>query len=484
MKVRSTLFLGLAAAALAAPAASHAGVVSRADAGAAPADLALTDQAIQADLGGAGTFGRIAWDGVPAAVSAPTAMPANQFLAARGVLITSPSGSTEVSSPDDSGLGQRFADLNGAYLTEFRTFSGDQIFRAKDSTVTNVDFFLPGSQTPATTKGFAVAFTDVDLPNTTKVEAFDVNGNLIGATFAPPADKGVSIASVVADAGAPIAKVRITSGSLALSATAVDNLPAGQDIVAMDDFIIGNTVARPDLAVTVADAPDPVETGANLTYTVTVTNAGAGASTTSTLHWSLPAGVAQVSATPSQGTCATATSCDLGAIAAAGTATVTIVAKPTAAGSVQAQFWTTAANDGNAANDNVTASTTVNAPVPGDTRAPKVAISGKAVTIAANGNATFAIGCPKDEKTCKGSVRITSAKALRIGGLKLRLDLGSARFTVAGGKTAQVKVKIGAAERTLLKALGQIQVKVDVAVSDAAGNDATASKNVVLKARK
>ena len=278
--------------------------------------------------------------------------------------------------------------------------------------------------------------------------------------------------------------MRITSGSLALSATAVDNLPAGQDIVAMDDFIIGNTVARPDLAVTVADAPDPVETGANLTYTVTVTNAGAGASTTSTLHWSLPAGVAQVSATPSQGTCATATSCDLGAIAAAGTATVTIVAKPTAAGTVQAQFWTTAANDGNAANDNVTASTTVNAPVPGDTRAPKVAISGKAVTIAANGNATFAVGCPKDEKTCKGSVRITSAKALRIGGLKLRLDLGSARFTVAGGKTAQVKVKIAAAERTLLKALGQIQVKVDVAVSDAAGNDATASKNVVLKARK
>ena len=39
MKVRSTLFLGLAAAALAAPAVSHAGVISRADAGAAPADL-------------------------------------------------------------------------------------------------------------------------------------------------------------------------------------------------------------------------------------------------------------------------------------------------------------------------------------------------------------------------------------------------------------------------------------------------------------
>ena len=62
--------------------------------------------------------------------------------------------------------------------------------------------------------------------------------------------------------------------------------------------------------------------------------------------------------------------------------------------------------------------------------------------------------------------------------------MGSAKFTAAGGKTAQVKVKIGAAERGLLKALGQITVKVDVAVSDAAGNDATASRNVVLKARK
>ena len=44
---------------------------------------------------------------------------------------------------------------NGAYLDEFLPFSGDQIFRAVNSTVTDVDFFLPGSSTPATTRGFA-----------------------------------------------------------------------------------------------------------------------------------------------------------------------------------------------------------------------------------------------------------------------------------------------------------------------------------------
>ena len=139
----------------------------------------------------------------------------------------------------------------------------------------------------------------------------------------------------------------------------------------------------------------------------------------------------------------------------------------------------------NAANDAVDVTTTVNAAGPGDTKAPKV-------TIIQQGRddrrqrqrRPSSIACPAGETTCKGSVRLTSAKALKVGGLKLRLDMGSGKFTAAGGKTAQVKIKIGAAERTLLKALGQIQVKVDVAVRDAAGNDATASRNVVLKARK
>jgi uncharacterized repeat protein (TIGR01451 family) len=481
MKVRSTLFLGLAAAALAAPAVSHAGAISRADAGPDPASVTDTRDAIRTDLG---TFTNIAWDGVNDAQSAPNVMPPDRFLAGNGVVFRTPGTGFEVSSADPGvGLPLRFSALDASYLTSFQTFSGDQIFRAIGSEITDVDFFVNGTTTKATTNGFGVVFTDVDLPNTTKVEAFDVTGKRIGVSFAPvTATNGLSIASVVSDEGATIARVRITSGNVALGAGVVDS--ATTDVVAMDDFIIGTTVAASDLTVAVTDAPDPVAAGESLVYTATVSNSGAGAAPAAKLNWQLPNGVALVSATPSQGNCPTVSTCDLGAIAAGASATVTVTVRPTAAGSIKGSFWTTSANDVTPANDAVDVTTTVNAADPGDTKAPKVTISNKAVTIAANGTATFVISCPAGETTCKGSVRLTSAKALKVGGLKLRLDMGSGKFTAAGGKKAQVKIKIGAAERTLLKALGQIQVKVDVAVRDAAGNDATASRNVVLKARK
>ncbi len=158
--------------------------------------------------------------------------------------------------------------------------------------------------------------------------------------------------------------------------------------------------------------------------------------------------------------------------------------RPTAAGSIKGSFWTTSANDVNPANDAVDVTTTVNAADAGDTKAPKVTISNKAVTIAANGNATFVIACPAGRDDLQGQrpPHLGQGPEGRRPQAPPRHGLG--KFTAAGGKKAQVKIKIGAAERTLLKALGQIQVKVDVAVRDAAGNDATASRNVVLKARK
>ncbi len=73
-----------------------------------------------------------------------------------------------------------------------------------------------------------------------------------------------------------------------------------------------------DLSVQIADSPDPVLQGGELSYRVTVTNSGAGAmpSTTSgvTLAHALPAEVALVSAQPSAGSCSGSSTiaCDLG----------------------------------------------------------------------------------------------------------------------------------------------------------------------------
>ncbi len=83
-----------------------------------------------------------------------------------------------------------------------------------------------------------------------------------------------------------------------------------------------------ELAITKADAPDPVALGGTLTYTLTVTNNGPDPSTDSTVTDTLPAGVTFVSATPSQGTCSQAAgtvSCTLGPLAVGASATIEIV---------------------------------------------------------------------------------------------------------------------------------------------------------------
>jgi uncharacterized repeat protein (TIGR01451 family) len=83
-----------------------------------------------------------------------------------------------------------------------------------------------------------------------------------------------------------------------------------------------------DLAITKADAPDPVAVGGTLTYTLTVTNNGPDPSTDSTVTDTLPAGVTFVSATPSQGACSQAAgtvTCMLGPLALGASATIEIV---------------------------------------------------------------------------------------------------------------------------------------------------------------
>jgi uncharacterized repeat protein (TIGR01451 family) len=90
-----------------------------------------------------------------------------------------------------------------------------------------------------------------------------------------------------------------------------------------------------NLAVTLADAPDPVAAGENLVYTADVTNNGPDPASDVTLKDTLPAGVTFVSATPSQGTCmyATALNCSLGALANGAKARVTIVVEVASAAS-------------------------------------------------------------------------------------------------------------------------------------------------------
>ena len=99
-----------------------------------------------------------------------------------------------------------------------------------------------------------------------------------------------------------------------------------------------NVTTSADLSITKSDAPDPVFVNGTLTYTLSVHNDGPSDATAVQVSDTLPAGVAFVSATPSQGSCSQAAgvvSCSLGSVVDGASPTVTIVVTaPGSAGSL------------------------------------------------------------------------------------------------------------------------------------------------------
>jgi uncharacterized repeat protein (TIGR01451 family) len=139
--------------------------------------------------------------------------------------------------------------------------------------------------------------------------------------------------AVNASATATITVTPTGSGTLTNTANASAN---EFDPVATNNTASAGVTVTPiaDLALTKTASPSPAGIGNNLTYTLTVTNNGPSPGTGVTLTDTVPTGVTFVSATPTQGTCTAAVSCNLGTLANAAKATVTIVVTPTAAGTV------------------------------------------------------------------------------------------------------------------------------------------------------
>ena len=121
-----------------------------------------------------------------------------------------------------------------------------------------------------------------------------------------------------------------------------------------------------DLEVTKTDAPDPAHVGQNLTYTIGVSNKGPQAAIGVSLNDTLPKNAGFCSVASSQGTCTIKpakrlVTCSLGNLAAGGTATVTIVVKPTSKGVISntVDVAATSPPDPVTANNRATATTTV-----------------------------------------------------------------------------------------------------------------------------
>jgi len=180
----------------------------------------------------------INWDGVPAALTNVDNFPGNFFNvnSPRGVLFTT--DGTGFRNSDNG-----FVDVNAAYAGEFNTFSPPKLFVAVGSTITDIQFVVAGSNTPATVTGFGSVFADVGRARSTTIEYFDVNGHRLLKVKAPRRsdEKGLSFVGAVFDSRI-VARVRITSGDTPIGAESFDNVKGGgpkSDIVAMDDFIYG-----------------------------------------------------------------------------------------------------------------------------------------------------------------------------------------------------------------------------------------------------
>lgn len=98
---------------------------------------------------------------------------------------------------------------------------------------------------------------------------------------------------------------------------------------------ISTADAIADVAVSVADIPDPVAVNSNLVYSVTATNRGPAHASGVQLTNVLPAGVTFVSAVATQGSCTNQSGivrCDVGNVLSGGTVVATITVTPTTLG--------------------------------------------------------------------------------------------------------------------------------------------------------
>lgn len=186
----------------------------------------------------------INWDGVPPAFRSPNDMPPDFFNvnSPRGAVFSTPGTGFQISGDDDPATGvneARFGNINSLYPDQFQTFSPIRLFTSTGSNVMDVNFFVPGSNTPAVVTGFGAVFADVDIANLTKMEAFDRFGNLIDTGTAQVGSLSFFGLYVDSPDDPLIASVRLTLGNLNFGGT--ENVDT--DLVVMDDFIYGEPVA-------------------------------------------------------------------------------------------------------------------------------------------------------------------------------------------------------------------------------------------------
>lgn len=160
-------------------------------------------------------------------------------------------GAGFTSDPNDrfavsnDGIDDKFNSFNPDYVNQFKTFSAPRLFTPVDSNQVTVGFFVSGTEILAEVTAFGAVFTDVDLPDLTRMEFLDADGEVLLDEFVDVASQDLSFLG--ADFGEEtFSFVRITLGNAILGADDGN----GQDVVVIDDLIYSEPQAR-------AQVPEP-----------------------------------------------------------------------------------------------------------------------------------------------------------------------------------------------------------------------------------
>jgi hypothetical protein len=228
--------------------------IQRSSAGATPGAIQPQINEFFNDLGGADngtgssfTTGRRSLDFglIPDNFAIPNLFQADFFntTVPRGALLNTGCNNNGISFSADSSNPTNtpivFSNLNASYLGQFITYNSQRIMNpgvlARPCTTVFVTFFVPGTDVPATVKGFGIVFTDADLPSGSFVQFYDAAGKLLNPASVQTFNSGLSFVGISYNAGERIASVKITVGTHSISASDA----ADVDVVAVAGMFYG-----------------------------------------------------------------------------------------------------------------------------------------------------------------------------------------------------------------------------------------------------
>ena len=248
----------------------------------------------------------------------------------------------------------RCMQAGGADLTLAKSDSPDPVAVGQDLTYT----LTVGNTGPVSATN--VTLTDTLPSGVSFISASASQGTCSGSTTVT-----CNLQNLAVNASATVTiRVRPTTSGTLSNTAAVHANESDPDTANNTDTETTTVTAAANLALTKADAPDPVTVGQTLTYTLTASNNGPSGATGVTVTDTLPSGVNFVSASASPGSCSgtTTVTCAIGTLANGASGTVTIVVRPTAAGTLTNTASVSGTEpDPTPANNSATATTTVTA---------------------------------------------------------------------------------------------------------------------------